>query len=72
MKQIIIMSQLDKETVERLENSVDNLTYAVEQLAEALNRTDDFNRWTLAESMASIANSFYKYTAILNKQNNNN
>ena len=65
------MSQLDKETVERLENSVDNLTYAVEQLAEALNRTDDFNRWTLAESMASIANSFYKYTAILNKQNNN-
>ena len=66
------MSQLDKETVERLENSVDNLTYAVEQLTEALNRTDDFNNWTLADSMASIANSFYKYTAILNKQNNNN
>jgi len=65
------MSQLDKETVERLENSVDNLTYAVEQLTEALNRTDDFNNWTLADSMASIANSFYKYTAILNKQNNN-
>lgn len=63
------MSKLDKETVERLETSVDNLTYAVEQLAEALNRTDDFNRWTLAESMASIANSFYKYTAILNNQN---
>lgn len=62
------MSQLDNQTVERLEISIDNLTYAVEQLTNAVNKTDDFNGWSLAESMASIANSFYKYTAILNNQ----
>jgi len=73
------MSQLTNESVSNLTEAIENLTSemqnqtdAINWLAEALNRTDDFNNWTLAESMASIANSFYKYTAILNKQNNNN
>ncbi len=64
------MTKDQEKTVDQLTNSVDNLTFAVEELTQALNQRDDFNNWTTADSLASIANSFYKYTAILNKQNN--
>jgi len=71
------MSQMTKEQVATLTEAIENLTYELQQhtdamnwIGEILNRTDDFNNWTLQDSVASIANSFYKYTAILNNQKN--
>jgi len=71
------MSQMTKEQVATLTEAIENLTYELQQhtdatnwLGEILSRTDDFNNWTLQDSIASIANSFYKYTAILNNQKN--
>ena len=68
---------MTKEQVATLTEAIENLTYELQQhtdatnwLGEILNRTDDFNNWTLQDSIASIANSFYKYTAILNNQKN--
>lgn len=54
-----------------LTNAINNLAFEVEsmkseiaELTEAVNRTDDFNNWTYADSLASIANSLVKMNSI--------
>jgi|TARA_R100000951_G_scaffold111421_2_gene110444 hypothetical protein len=65
-------------TVEQTTNltkAINNLAFEVEgikleiaELSQAVNRTDDFNNWTYADSLASIANSLVKYNSIENKK----
>jgi len=56
---------------------LENLTYQVELLQEnvalltaAMNRTDDFNNWTFAESLASIANALVKRNTLEKRRQN--
>ena len=65
-------------TVEQTTNltkAINNLAFEVEgikleiaELSQAVNRTDDFNNWTYADSLASIANSLVQYNSIENKK----
>lgn len=65
------MKNFTEETAKQLVNSIDNLTYAVEDLTQSLNRTDDFNNWGYAESLASIASSLVKHNALVKKEQEN-
>lgn len=56
-----------QKSIDNLAYYVEDLKYAVEGLTEALNRTDDFNNWSYAESLASIANSLVKHNALVKK-----
>tara|TARA_R110000803_G_scaffold205571_1_gene272342 strand:+ start:113 stop:316 length:204 start_codon:yes stop_codon:yes gene_type:complete len=66
---------MSEKAITELTKAINALTYEVECtkeeigcLTNALEKTDDFNNWNLQDSLASIANSFYKYTAIINKR----
>lgn len=61
------MKNFTEETAKQLVDSIDNLTYAVQDLTDSFNRTDDFNNWSYAESLASIANSLVKHNALIKK-----
>ena len=56
---------------------LENLTYQVELLqknvallTEAMSRTDNFNNWTLAQSLASIANALVKRNTLEKRRQN--
>ena len=63
------------EQTTNLTNAINYLTFEVEgmkieiaELGQVLDRTDDFNNWTYADSLASIANSLVKFNSIENKK----
>ena len=62
------MKNLSEKSANDLTFSIDQLTFAVEQLTQSLDRTDDFNQWTYADSLASIANSLVKYNSLTKKR----
>jgi len=52
------------EQIANLSTQIGNLTYVIEQLTDSLNKTDDFNNWSYADSFASIANSLVKANSL--------
>lgn len=63
---------ISEKAINDLTNQLDNLNFNLEELNRALNRTDDFNNWGYAESLASIANALVKANSLeKNRQSQN-
>lgn len=60
--------KITKQTIENLTSVIDDLSHNINSLTIALEKTDDFNNWTYADSLASIANSLVKKNSIENKK----
>lgn len=52
------------QTLQDIATELNNLNYNIESVAQGLNRTDDFNNWTYADSLASIANAMVKANSL--------
>ena len=57
------LDQLNQ-TLQDIATELNNLNYNIESVAQGLNRTDDFNNWTYADSLASIANAMVKANSL--------
>ncbi len=58
---------ITNKSIDNLADQIQLLHSAVDELTNSLNTTDDFNNWTYADSLASIANSLVKKNSIENK-----
>lgn len=57
---------LTNKSLDNLAFEIESLNSNLEDLVQALNRHDDFNNWSYADSLASIANSLVKMNSIEN------
>ena len=59
---------ISKNEIQDLTNQISRLADSTEEIANSLNRTDDFNNWSYADSFASIAGSFVKANSLQKKK----
>ena len=59
---------ISKLEIQDLTNQISRLADSTEEISTALNRTDDFNNWTYADSFASIAGALVKANSLQKKK----